>query len=84
MPEIGIREGEKIHEIMITKEDAMHTYEYEKHFVIYPNYNWWGENELIPGGNKVDEEFEYSSGKNKEWLSIEQIKELLRTNTINY
>lgn len=84
MPEIGIREGEKIHEIMITKEDAMHTYEYEKHFVIYPNYNWWGENELISGGNKVDEEFEYSSGKNKEWLSIEQIKELLRTDTINY
>lgn len=84
MPEIGIREGEKIHEIMITKEDAMRTYEYEKHFVIYPNYNWWGENELIPGGNKVDEEFEYSSGNNKEWLSIETIKELLKTDTINH
>lgn len=42
MPEIGIREGEKLHEVMITKEDSFHTYEYEKHFIVYPHYDWWG------------------------------------------
>lgn len=78
MPEIGIREGEKLHEVMITKEDSIHTYEYNQHFIIYPNYNWWGEKELIPGGKPVKGEFEYSSESNNEWLTIEKIRELLK------
>ena len=40
--EVGIREGEKLHEIMITREDALHAYEYKKHYIVYPHYNWWG------------------------------------------
>lgn len=79
MPEVGIREGEKLHEIMVTKEDSMHTYEYDKHYIIYPNYNWWGKKDIIPGGKLVEPEFEYSSGTNKEWLSVKQIQELLKT-----
>lgn len=79
MPEVGIREGEKLHEIMVTKEDSMHTYEYDKHYIIYPNYNWWGKKDIIPGGKLVEAEFEYSSGTNKVWLSVEQIQELLKT-----
>lgn len=78
MPEVGIREGEKLHEIMVTKEDSMHTYEYEKHYIVYPNYNWWGNKDLIPGGKPVAAEFEYSSGTNTQWLSIEDIKKLLK------
>lgn len=78
MPEVGIREGEKLHEVMITKEDSVHTYEYDRHFIIYPNYNWWGEKELIPGGKPVKIEFEYSSESNSEWLTIEKIRELLK------
>lgn len=77
MPEIGIREGEKLHEIMITREDSMMTYEYEKNYIIYPNYNWWGEDKIIPGGKKVEKGFAYSSGSNKEWLSTEDLKKLL-------
>lgn len=79
MPEVGIREGEKLHEIMITREDSLHTYEYEKHFIVYPHYNWWGEKDIIPGGKIVDPEFEYSSGTNTEWLNVEQLKEKLKT-----
>lgn len=79
MPEVGIREGEKLHEIMVTREDSLHTYEYEKHFIIYPNYNWWGKKDIIPGGTLVDPEFEYSSGSNTEWLTIEEIQRLLKT-----
>lgn len=77
MLEVGIREGEKLHEIMITKEDAPTTYEYDKHYIIYPHYNWWSENKIINGGKKVEEDFEYSSGNNKEWLTIDEVKERL-------
>jgi len=79
MPEVGIREGEKLHEIMVTKEDSLHTYEYEKHFVVYPHYNWWGEKDIIPGGKPVEPEFEYSSGTNTEWLGVEKLKTKLKT-----
>jgi UDP-N-acetylglucosamine 4,6-dehydratase len=82
MTEVGIREGEKLHEIMITREDSMHTYEYDRHFIIYPNYNWWGINKIIPGGKLVESEFEYSSGKNKEWLTVQKIRELLETEVL--
>ncbi len=75
--EIGIREGEKLHEVMIAKEDSLHTYEYEKHFIIYPQYNWWGEKDIIPGGEKVEPGFEYSSGTNLEWLCVEDLNEKL-------
>lgn len=79
MPEVGIREGEKLHEIMVTREDSMYTYEYEKHFIVYPNYNWWSYSKVIPGGKLVEPEFEYSSGTNTEWLSVEDIRRLLKT-----
>ena len=77
MPEVGIREGEKLHEIMITREDSAFTYEYDKHYIIYPHYDWWVYENLIPGGKKVEPEFEYSSGKNKEWLDVEELKKRL-------
>ena len=79
MPEVGIREGEKLHEIMVTREDSLHTYEYEKHFIIYPHYNWWGKQDIIPGGKPVQPEFEYSSGNNTQWLRVAEIQKLLLT-----
>lgn len=79
MTEIGIREGEKLHEIMITREDSLTTYEYDKHYIIYPHYNWWNENSIIQGGKKVKTEFEYSSGINNEWLNIEELKNKIIT-----
>lgn len=79
MSEIGIREGEKLHEIMITKEDSLFTYEYDKHYIIYPHYKWWSENRIIDGGKKVKEGFEYSSGTNTEWLSVGDMQERLQT-----
>ncbi len=78
-PEVGIREGEKLHEIMLTREDSLHTYEYEKHFIVYPHYDWWRDRDVIPGGKLVAPEFEYSSDSNTEWLSVEQLREKLKT-----
>lgn len=79
MPEVGIREGEKLHEVMVTKEDSMLTYEYDKHFIVYPHFEWWNANKIQAGGKRVETGFEYSSGTNTEWLSVEQIQELLKT-----
>ena len=79
MPEVGIREGEKLHEVMVPAEDSAYTYEYDSHYIIYPNYNWWNQDKLIHGGKKVDPGFVYDSGTNKEWLSVEDIQRLLKT-----
>ncbi len=79
MPEVGIREGEKLHEVMVPAEDSGYTYEYDRHYIIYPNYNWWNADKLIPAGNKVEPGFVYSSGNNTEWMTIEDIKAKLLT-----
>ena len=79
MPEVGIRPGEKLHEVMVTSEDSTTTYEYEKHFIVYPQVTFDDEPYVAPGGKKVPEGFSYSSGNNTEWLSVEDIKELLKT-----
>lgn len=77
MKEVGIREGEKLHEVMITKEDSLYTYEYDQHFIIYPHMSWWTENDAIQGGRPVEHGFEYSSGTNRWWLTVEQLRTLL-------
>lgn len=79
MTEVGIREGEKLHEVMVTKEDSLFTYEYAKNYIIYPHYNWWNDNKIIPGGKKVEQGFEYNSGTNDKWLSFEELQERLKT-----
>lgn len=79
MPEVGIREGEKLHEIMVTKEDSMNTYEYEKHFIVYPHMEWWNPDKILPGGKKLEYGFEYSSGTNTEWLSVEDLQKRIQT-----
>ncbi|EXG83401.1 UDP-N-acetylglucosamine 4,6-dehydratase [Clostridium sp. ASBs410] len=81
LKEIGIREGEKLDEIMITKDDSRTTYEYNKHYIIYPHFEWWdADKNDKSGGILVPEGFEYTSANNKEWLSIKDIKELLKVN----
>ena len=77
MKEVGIREGEKLHEVMITREDSLHTYEYEKHFVVYPHMSWWDDVKAAPVGKQVPRGFEYSSGSNDQWLSVENLQVLL-------
>lgn len=76
--EVGIREGEKLHEVMVAVEDSPTTYEFDKHYIIFPHMEWWvKERHFTEGGLKVAEGFEYSSGKNSEWLSIARLRELL-------
>lgn len=77
--EIGIREGEKLHEVMVTKDDSRTTYEYEKHYIVYPHFDWLDlDKVLLPGGKMVKEGFEYSSNENAQWLSVDDLREALK------
>ena len=79
MPEVGIREGEKLHEIMVTVEDSLTTYEYDKHFIVYPQFDWSAHRKSEPTGKRVADGFSYSSDNNTEWLSVEEIRELIKS-----
>lgn len=74
--EIGIRPGEKLHELMIPEDDARHTLEFKDYFVIQPDFVWWDKKgHLIGKGGKVcPDGFSYKSDTNSEWLSVEDIK----------
>lgn len=73
---IGIRPGEKLHEQMISSEDAYHTYQYPDHFKILPAiHNWSIDPARIKDGVKVPEDFVYESNSNTEWMSIDTLKQ---------
>ncbi|MBG9755860.1 UDP-N-acetylglucosamine 4,6-dehydratase (inverting) [Lysinibacillus sphaericus] len=74
---IGIRPGEKLHEAMIMEDDARHTLEYVDYFVIYPEINNWELNEM-DNGRKIEDGFSYTSDKNNQWLSVEDLKNLIK------
>ena len=73
---IGIRPGEKLHEILLTEEEARHTKEFDDYFVIEPEFPFWGKGNLV-GGKLLPEGFRYSSDKNTHWVSKEELKKLL-------
>lgn len=76
---VGIRPGEKLHEIMVTAEDSMTTYEYDKHFIVYPQVVWNEKQQINTSGRKVADGFSYSSDNNTDWLTVERIRELIST-----
>jgi len=78
---IGIRPGEKLHEQMISTEDAPYTYEYPEHFKILPNINGWSTCALrIKDGTKVQDGFVYASDNNPEWMSDAQLQDWIDIN----
>ena len=80
---IGIRPGEKIHEEMITSSDSFTTYDLGKYFVILPQNPTWALNSYIKKfkAKKVKEGFNYNSGQNKDFLTVEQLRSLIKYNT---
>ncbi|MGP8291669.1 UDP-N-acetylglucosamine 4,6-dehydratase (inverting) [Vreelandella zhanjiangensis] len=78
---VGIRPGEKLHEQMISPEDAHYTYEYAEHFKILPTINNWGKDaNRIKDGKKVPEGFEYSSDNNAEWMTDADLQDWIEKN----
>ncbi len=78
---VGIRPGEKLHEQMISSEDAHYTYEYPEHFKILPTINGWSNcPERIKTGVKVPEGFVYASDNNAEWMTDMQLQDWIHMN----
>ena len=83
---VGIRPGEKIHEEMITKSDSLNTFEFKKYFVILPNsdYSRISKKQYVikmksKGGKSIKDEFSYNIKENKLFLSVNQIKKLIKS-----
>ncbi|MBD3257706.1 UDP-N-acetylglucosamine 4,6-dehydratase (inverting) [candidate division GN15 bacterium] len=77
---VGIRPGEKLHEEMITETDAIKSLEFEKHFVILPSMNLWDVDRYLEtyNGRYCRHGFSYSSGSNEQWLTVDEIRRLIR------
>jgi UDP-N-acetylglucosamine 4,6-dehydratase len=75
---VGIRPGEKLHEVMITEDDARTTAEFDDHYIICPAFKFWDDSEWPDYGTRaVPQDFHYASNTNPQWLSIEQLKALV-------
>ena len=83
---IGVRPGEKIHEEMITKTDALNTIEFDKYFVILPSLKLWNIKEFIENsdssiGKFCSRNFSYNSKNNKVFLTVDDLKKLIEEST---
>lgn len=76
---VGIRPGEKLHEVMVPEDDARHTLEYDDYYSILPPFHDWDKRLYIEknGGKPCPDGFRYSSDTNMWWLSVEQLQELI-------
>jgi UDP-N-acetylglucosamine 4,6-dehydratase/5-epimerase len=72
---IGIRPGEKIHEILLTGDEARHAFEADSGYVILPELASWPLRE-VEGGTPLPDGFEYSSDTNDRWLNVDELREM--------
>ncbi|MEA0554059.1 UDP-N-acetylglucosamine 4,6-dehydratase (inverting) [Lysinibacillus irui] len=73
---MGIRPGEKLHEAMIMEDDARHTREFDTYYVIQPQFSWWSR-DYVTEGKSLPDGFSYTSDNNTDWLTIDDLKELI-------
>jgi UDP-N-acetylglucosamine 4,6-dehydratase len=75
---IGIRPGEKLHEVMVPEDDARSTLEFEDHFRILPSFHDWDADDYYrgAGGTRCPEGFSYSSDRNDRWLTDEELRRM--------
>lgn len=74
---IGIRAGEKLHEILLTEDEARHTKEFDDYFAIEPEHPFWNKNNLN-GGKALPEGFRYTSDNNDRWLTKGDLYEIIK------
>jgi len=76
--DIGIRPGEKLHEEMITESDSYNTIDLDKYFAILPANSKKQYLEFYKGSKEVPKGYSYNSGTNDQWLTVEEIRSLIR------
>ena len=74
---VGIRPGEKLHEVLISEDEARSTVELEDMYVVQPAVSPWFGYEWEKLGKPLEDEFRYASNTNSEWLTVEQIQEIV-------
>lgn len=78
---IGIRPGEKLHEVMVPADEARNTLEYKNYYIIHPAFHMWGDSENFSyegeAGKQVAEDFEYASNTNTQWVSAEDLRKII-------
>ena len=74
---IGIRAGEKLHEVLVSEDEARHTIELPDRYVVQPPEDLWFGHTWSQQGTQLPEGFTYSSDNNKHWLSVDEIRELV-------
>ena len=73
---IGLRPGEKMHEVLITEDESRHAMEFPQHYSVYPAFPFWRETPY-PAGQQLEPGFHYSSDSNTEWLTLQDFRELV-------
>jgi len=75
---VGIRPGEKLHELMIAEDDARNTKEFKDYYIIQPAFPWW-ENINSAKGKSLPGGFKYSSDRNTQWLTTKELRKMIVT-----
>ncbi len=75
---IGIRPGEKLHELLVTSDEARHTVVFDDVFVIQPDHPWWKPHPRWIEGKPIEDGFAFTSDTNDWWLTREELAEMLR------
>lgn len=79
---IGIRPGEKLHEILVTEDEARSTVDLGDRYIIEPSLGFWSRDNTSTGNTPVTESFEYKSNVNKDWLTPETLAKLISDQVI--
>ena len=73
---IGIRPGEKLHEVLLSEDEARTAVELDEMYIVQPSHPWWkGENWVH--ARELPQDFRYTSDGNERWLSHEELQELI-------
>ncbi|OGN90489.1 MAG: UDP-N-acetylglucosamine 4,6-dehydratase (inverting) [Chloroflexi bacterium RBG_13_48_17] len=73
---VGIRPGEKLHEVLLSEEEAYHAIEFNDYFLIEPEHSFWIKDN-IKGGKPLPDGFKYTSDNNTKWLTTEELKKMV-------
>lgn len=76
---IGIRPGEKLHEVMIPKDDARNTLKFDSYYLVQPDFRFFQHRFKNDSGKPVPEDFEYNSRTNTWWLTVEELREMIKS-----